>query len=276
MTRSCTARARSWRGCRATPGRSSPTCAPITASCGAIPARSCCSWARSSARAREWNFEQGLDWHLLEVGWHKGVQLLVKDLNRVYRDLPALHQRDCDGERLRLGRWPTTPSQSVFAWLRHGEPGTPPVLVVVQLHAGAARTATASACRIPGRWRERLNTDAALYGGSGMGNLGGVEATAEPWHGHPASADADLAAAGDAVLRRPTADSPSTGSTTIREEPTCRRSPPSRRPVAQRHGLRAGRRPRLPPVRADRPAGQARGLFRRQGRGSSTSRCPTR
>ena len=106
----------------------------------------------------EWNYQQSLDWHLLDIGWHKGVQPLVKDLNRAYRALPALHQRDCDGSGF---AWvdANNAENSVFAWLRHGEPGTPPVLVVVQLHARAARGLPHRPAG-PGRWRERLNTDA--------------------------------------------------------------------------------------------------------------------
>ena len=114
------------------------------------------------------------------------MQLLVKDLNRAYRELPALHQRDCDGSGF---AWvdANNAEQSVFAWLRHGEPGTPSVLVVVNF-TPVPREGYRIGLPAPGRWAERLNTDAALYGGSGMGNLGGVEAVAEPWHGQPCSA----------------------------------------------------------------------------------------
>ena len=134
----------------------------------------------------EWNYERSLDWHLLEVGWHKGVQLLVKDLNTAYRELGALHQRDCDGSGF---AWvdANNAEQSVFAWLRHGEPGTPSVLVVVNF-TPVPREGYRLGLPAAGRWVERLNTDATLYGGSGMGNLGGVDAEALPWHGQPCSA----------------------------------------------------------------------------------------
>ena len=249
------------RGCRATPGRSSPTCAPITASCGAIPARSSCSWARSSRQGAEWNYQQSLDWHLLEIGWHKGVQLLVKDLNRALPRAAGPASARLRRQRLRLGRRQrrravgvrlAAPRRARHALGAGGQ----------SISRRCRARATASACRRPAAGAERLNTDAALYGGSGMGNLGGVEAVAEPWHGQPCSAVADPAAA----WRR--------CSSSARAEPRSRSSgrkqdvhdhPPPRRPVAQRHGLRAGRRPRLAAVRADRPARQARGLFRRQG-----------
>ena len=142
------------------------------------------------AQGAEWNYQQGLDWHLLEVGWHKGVQLLVKDLNRVYRELPALHQHDCDGSGF---SWveANDAAQSVFAWMRHGNPGVPSVLVVSNL-TPVPRPDYRIGLPVPGRWREALNTDGELYGGSGMGNLGGVEATPEPWHGQPCSATVTL------------------------------------------------------------------------------------
>jgi 1,4-alpha-glucan branching enzyme len=138
----------------------------------------------------EWNFQQSLDWHLLDVGWHRGVQLLVKDLNRAYRELPALHQRDCDGSGF---SWvdANNAEQSVFVWLRHGDPGTASVLVVANL-TPVPRQSYRVGLPTAGRWVERLNTDSALYGGSGMGNLGAVETEAEPWHGQPSSATLTL------------------------------------------------------------------------------------
>ena len=88
-TRSCTARARCSPRCRATAGRSSPTCARCTPTCGRTPARSCCSWASEFAQEQEWSHERSLDWHLLENPEHAGIQSLVRDLNRVYRDEPG-------------------------------------------------------------------------------------------------------------------------------------------------------------------------------------------
>ena len=103
-TRWCTARARCSARCRATAGRSSPTCAPISASCSAIRARSCCSWAASSAQEREWNHDASLDWHLLDDPMHRGVQTLVRDLNRLYRELPGAAPARLRGRRLRVDR----------------------------------------------------------------------------------------------------------------------------------------------------------------------------
>ena len=212
------------------------------------------------AQGAEWNAERSLDWHLLEIGWHRGVQQLVRDLNRLYRELPALHQRDCDGSGFAWVEG-NDAENSVFAWLRHGEPGTPPVLVVSNF-TPIPREGYRVGLPACGGWRERLNTDAAVYGGSGMGNLGRIEATAEPWHGQPCSAAltlpplATLFFVGDELTSGPR---PQGGQEDEHDHP------PPRCAVAQRHGLRAGRRPRLAALRADRPARQARGLFRRQG-----------
>jgi 1,4-alpha-glucan branching enzyme len=126
------------------------------------------------AQRREWSEERSLDWHLLDAPAHAGVQHLVRDLNRLYRDTPALHARDCEAEGF---EWLVVDdaSASVFAWLRKA-PGAPPVAVISNM-----TPALHGHYRLPlpqnGRWRELLNTDAHCYGGSGQGNLGGVVAT---------------------------------------------------------------------------------------------------
>ncbi len=160
--------------------RSSPISAPITDSCGAHPARSCCSWARNSARA-EWNFDQSLDWHLMDIAWHRGVRQLVTDLNTLYRATPALYQRDCQPNGF---QWvnATDHENSVFSWLRYGEDGTAPVLVVSNF-TPVPRHGYQLGLPMGGQWIERMNTDAEIYGGSGTGNLGGVyaEEDGQPW-----------------------------------------------------------------------------------------------
>ena len=138
------------------------------------------------AQGAEWNYQQSLDWHLLGVGWHLGVQALVRDLNRVYRATPALHAKDCSGDGF---AWveANDSENSVFSWLRFGRPGDPAVLVVANF-TPIPRTGYRIGLPNPGTWREIVNTDAAAYGGSGMGNLGAVVAEAVPWHGRPYSA----------------------------------------------------------------------------------------
>ena len=135
----------------------------------------------------EWNFRQALDWHLLDDPGHAGVQRCVRDLNRLYRAAPALHARDCEAEGF---QWIVgdDAEQSVFAWLRLGGADDSPVMVVCNF-TPVPRPAYRIGLPFSGRWREALNTDAAVYGGSGLGNLGGVEAGAQPAHGRPASAE---------------------------------------------------------------------------------------
>ena len=125
------------------------------------------------AQRREWSEERALDWDLLSSHAHDGVRKLVRDLNRLYREKPALHARDCEGEGF---EWLVVDdaANSVFAWLRRA-PGEKPVAVICNMTPVAR-----APYRVPvphdGRWREVLNSDAHDYWGSGLGNLGGVVA----------------------------------------------------------------------------------------------------
>ena len=138
----------------------------------------------------EWNFNQSLDWHLLQYDVHKGLQSLVRDLNTVYRTHPALHARDCEGEGF---RWIVADDrdQSVIVWARFGGPDDPPVVVACNF-TPVPRSNYKFGVPLAGQWKEILNTDSALYAGSGTGNLGGVKADGPPMHGLPASAEVFL------------------------------------------------------------------------------------
>lgn len=126
------------------------------------------------AQRREWSEARALDWELLDAPAHEGVRKLVRDLNRTYREKPALHARDCEPEGF---RWliADDAQNSVFAWLRTA-PDAPPVAVVSNFTPVARED-----YRVPlpanGNWREIVNTDASDYGGSGRGNGGRVEAS---------------------------------------------------------------------------------------------------
>jgi 1,4-alpha-glucan branching enzyme len=128
------------------------------------------------AQVNEWNHDKGLDWHLLEQAGHKGMQTLVRDLNTLYRDTPALHQRDASPEGF---EWvdEMNADESVFAWLRKGNDGGPPFLIVSNF-TPVARDAQRIGVPEPGTWIERLNTDAAIYGGQNRGNAGQVTSEA--------------------------------------------------------------------------------------------------
>ena len=134
----------------------------------------------------EWTEAQSLDWHLLDHAPHKGMQSLVRDLNRIYRSTPALYARDCEPEGF---EWLVADDDqnSVFAWARHSGTGGAIVAIVTNF-TPVPRENYVLPLPAAGRWREILNSDASLYDGSGMGNMGGVMAKAEPSHGKPASA----------------------------------------------------------------------------------------
>jgi 1,4-alpha-glucan branching enzyme len=121
---------------------------------------------------REWSHESSLDWHLLTFTRHAGVQALVRDLNHLYRTLPALHELDCEDGGF---EWLVMDDadRSVFAWMRKGRGPRARCVVVVNFTPEVYRDYRV---RVPfvGRWREVLNTDAALYGGSNAGNGGEV------------------------------------------------------------------------------------------------------
>ena len=125
------------------------------------------------AQRQEWSEDRALDWHLRCSSSHEGTRNLVRDLNRLYCETPALHARDCEGEGFEwlIG---DDAANSVFAWLRKA-PGEKPVAVIANLTPVAR-----APYRVPlphdGRWREIINSDAHHYWGSGLGNMGGVDA----------------------------------------------------------------------------------------------------
>jgi len=133
----------------------------------------------------EWDHDRQVDWPALEHPLHRGVQRLIGDLNRVYATEVALHQLDCDsaGFRWIIG---DDRDNSVFAYYRNGYEGTPPIIVVcnftpvprLRYRIGSPRS---------GGWREILNTDAEIYGGSNLGNAGAVYTEPIPAHGHAQS-----------------------------------------------------------------------------------------
>ena len=126
------------------------------------------------AQDSEWAHDFSLPWHLLAHAEHAGVHALVRDLNTLYRTLPALHAMDCDPNGF---EWLVTDdaSRSVFAWLRKGRDTRERCVVVVNF---TPEVRYDYHVRVPfaGNWREVLNTDAALYGGSNVGNAGVVSA----------------------------------------------------------------------------------------------------
>jgi 1,4-alpha-glucan branching enzyme len=142
------------------------------------------------AQEREWSHDRSLDWHLLERPEHAGVQQLVRDLNRVYRDEPSLWEVDFAPAGF---RWlePNDAPANVLAFARFSSEEER-ALVCICNFAPVPRYGYRVGLPRPGRWREVLNTDADSYGGSGVGNLGGAEAEEREWHEQPYSAEVTL------------------------------------------------------------------------------------
>jgi len=135
------------------------------------------------AQRGEWRHDHSLDWHLLEQEPHAGVQALVRDLNRVYAAEPALHEGDHQPSGF---EWVdcNDAETSTISYLRRGASADVAVLVVCNF-TPVPRQGYRVGVPWGGVWQELLNTDAQEYGGSGMGNLGGVTATPTPQHGRP-------------------------------------------------------------------------------------------
>jgi len=137
------------------------------------------------AQDREWNSDISLDWHLLGDHTHQGMLKLVRDLNALYRTTPALHELDCEAEGF---AWidANDSDQSVVTFLRQGKDGKGLVVFVCNF-TPVVRPNYRVGVPVGGFYEERLNTDAEAYGGTNVGNSGGVEAHAEPMHGRPYS-----------------------------------------------------------------------------------------
>ena len=141
------------------------------------------------AQPEEWNHNGELNWNAAAMPAHAGVQQLVRDLNHLYRDTPALHVKDCDPDGF---RWLASDAeQSVLAYARLGGPGDPPVVAICNF-TPVERSNFRIGVPLAGRWDEVLNTDAAIYGGGGRGNLGGVDAEPAPHGDQPASMSVTL------------------------------------------------------------------------------------
>ncbi len=132
----------------------------------------------------EWNHDQSLDWHLTEFAPHAGMQQLVRDLNHVYRSTPALHAQDFDGAGFSWLDWKDADS-SVFSWLRFDGEGRVALCVVNM--TPVVREGYRVGAPKPGQWRERFNSDAREYDGSGVGNDGAVNTEPQGWHDQPHS-----------------------------------------------------------------------------------------
>ena len=156
----------------------------LLASMWAQPGKKLLFMGAEIAQEREWHHDSQLDWWLLDDPLHAGVLQVVADCNALYRREPALHERDLDPAGF---EWidPDDRERSVFTFLRRDAAGRP--LLVALNFTPVPRHNHRTAVPEGGSWLEVLNTDDRAYGGSGQGNLGGVEASPVPHRGRPFS-----------------------------------------------------------------------------------------
>ncbi len=138
----------------------------------------------------EWSEDRSLDWHLLESPDHAGVQSLIRDLNRCYREEPALWELDADP----TGFWwieANDADRNVIAFARRSADSSRMIVFVANLSPVVQHGYRLGLPRAV-RWREVLNTDSSFYGGTDVGNLGGVDPEPIPWNDQPVSAELTL------------------------------------------------------------------------------------
>jgi 1,4-alpha-glucan branching enzyme len=152
---------------------------------------------------REWDHDSSLEWHLLNYDHHAGIQRWIRDLNRFYRTEPAASELDFDSAGF---QWLDADDawNSVLSYVRLGRPrpdGTVHELLVVGNFTPVPRYQYRVGVPHVGYWREVLNSDSELYGGSGVGNLGGAHSVPLPFHGRPHSLSLTLPPLGIIVLQ---------------------------------------------------------------------------
>jgi 1,4-alpha-glucan branching enzyme len=142
------------------------------------------------AQQAEWSHERSLDWHLLEQPAHAGIQSLIRDLNRLYKEEPALWELDSDPSGF---YWlePNDADNNTVAFARVSKNGERTAVFVANL-SPVPRSNYRLGLPRSTRWREAINTDSSYYGGSDVGNLGGVVPEPIGWHGQPFSAELTL------------------------------------------------------------------------------------
>jgi len=131
-------------------------------------------------QGREWSEKWALDWELLETHWHAGVKAALRDLNHLYRDLPALHELDFDSAGF---QWVDChdADQSVLVFLRRDKTGR--TALVALNFTPIPRHGYRIGCPEPGFWREIFNSDSSYYGGSNLGNGAGLMSENPAWMG---------------------------------------------------------------------------------------------
>jgi len=149
---------------------------------------------------REWDHEQSLDWHLLQYLPHQGVKRWVEDLNRLYRNEPALYELDFETGGF---QWIDCNDfeNNIISFIRKGK-SKDNLIVAIGNFTSVPRYNYRIGVPCEGHWREALNSDAKEYGGSGQGNFGGSEAASVPCHGMPQSLSLTLPPLGLVILKK--------------------------------------------------------------------------
>jgi 1,4-alpha-glucan branching enzyme len=149
---------------------------------------------------REWNHDHSLDWHLLDDPFHRGLQDLMRDLNKAYRSIPALHERDCEAGGF---QWIVSDDDdnSVIAWVRRGDDEGQAV-VVISNFTPVPRENYRIGAPTPGTYVQLLSTDGAEWGGSGYPTPTRVDTEPAPFHGYAQSMTLTLPPLGAVILAR--------------------------------------------------------------------------
>ena len=176
--------ARCSRRCQATTGRSSRTSGSLSYM-WSLPGKKLLFMGGEFAQRREWSHEASLDWHLMELPAHGQVAQLVGSLNHLYRTEPALHEGDTETHGF---EWldGSNAEESTLVFLRRGREEHETVLVALNF-TPVPRHEYRVGVPEAGVWHEVLNSDAAVFGGSGQGNLGAAVSRPVPWNGRPHS-----------------------------------------------------------------------------------------
>ena len=149
---------------------------------------------------REWNHETGLDFHLLDDPKHEGLRRWLEDLNKAYRDVPAFHELDMSPEGFEWIDCCDT-ENSIVSIIRRSKSRPEEVVAVVLNFTPLPRHNYQIGLPLGGRWTEILNSDATLYGGSGQGNMGGLDAVPIPLHGRKYSVPVTIPPLGAVFLK---------------------------------------------------------------------------
>ena len=138
-------------------------------------------------QTREWNFEASLDWHLLEFGYHKGIKSVITDLNALYKNYPALHEKQFSADGFEWINY-SDHQNAVISYIRRGINRKDDLIIVCNF-TPVVRTNYRIGVTSKGKLTEIFNSDATMYSGSGVSNAKPIKIDAEPWNGREFSAE---------------------------------------------------------------------------------------